>query len=85
MRRSVLSADGDIIKPEGIEFLSAGGKSVVETLALQELPNVSLSEIEKLVIQRTLKSMKGNKKKTASILQIDYSTLIRKIKQYSIT
>lgn len=85
MRRSMLSADSDMIRPEGIEFLIAAEKDAAELRAPHELPNASLTEIEKLAIQRTLRSMKGNKKKTASILQIDYSTLIRKIKQYGIT
>jgi DNA-binding NtrC family response regulator len=85
MRRSVLSVDNDMIRPQGIEFLITGVKDAAEIRALPELPNASLSEIEKLAIQRTLSSMKGNKKKTASILQIDYSTLMRKIKQYGIT
>ncbi len=39
---------------------------------------------EKLAIKQALSVTKGNKTRAASILKIDYSTLLRKIKQYSI-
>jgi two-component system, NtrC family, response regulator AtoC len=84
IRRSVLSAGSDIIGPEGIEFLASEKEVASGPGVLNEPPNASLLEIEKRAIQRTLNAMKGNKKKTASILQIDYSTLMRKIKQFNI-
>ncbi len=85
MRRAVLLSDGDIIMPGRIEFLITAEQSGLEQPLVSDASNLSLSEIEKQAIHRTLRSTKGNKKKAAAILAIDYSTLMRKIKQYGIT
>lgn len=45
---------------------------------------MTLKNAEIKVIKHTLELTKGNKVKAASILQIDYKTLLRKIKQYGI-
>ena len=39
---------------------------------------------EKAAILRVLKETRGNKRRTAEILQIDYTTLFEKLKRYSI-
>jgi DNA-binding NtrC family response regulator len=85
MRRAVLLSEGDIIKPERIEFLITVEHAGPKQLLAGELSNLSLSEIEKQAIHQTLRSTKGNKKKAAAMLEIDYSTLMRKIKRYNIT
>lgn len=85
MRRAVLLSAGDIIMPERIEFLIAAEHAVPGQPLPDEHADQSLLEIEKQAIQRTLGATKGNKKKAAAILDIDYSTLMRKIKQYGIT
>ena len=85
MRRAVLLSGGDFIMPERIEFLITAEQDGPEQLLAGDLSNQSLAEIEKQAIHQTLRSTKGNKKKAAAILEIDYSTLMRKIKQYGIT
>ena len=45
---------------------------------------ITMSEIEKEVIERCLKQFKGNRRKTASALDISERTLYRKIKEYEL-
>jgi len=45
---------------------------------------VSLEEVERLHIERVLKSVDGNKSKAASILGVDRRTLYRKVERYGI-
>ncbi len=45
---------------------------------------MSLSEIERILIQKTLHYLNDDKQKTARILQIGLATLYRKIKEYAI-
>ena len=46
--------------------------------------NLSLQEIEKQVIEATLRRHSGNIKETAATLGIERSTLYEKIKKYAI-
>lgn len=85
VRRAVLLSEGDTILPERIEFLITAEQAGVEQPQGGDISNLSLSQIEKQAILRTLKSTKGNKKKASTILEVDYSTLMRKIKHYGIT
>ena len=50
-----------------------------------DLTNLSLDEIERLHIDRVLRASDGNKTQAAKILQIDYKTLLTKLKKYSLT
>ena len=43
---------------------------------------ITMSEIEREVIERCLKQFKGNRRKTANALDISERTLYRKIKEY---
>ena len=45
---------------------------------------ITLSEIEREVIERCLKQFKGNRRKTATALDISERTLYRKIKEYEL-
>ena len=45
---------------------------------------ITMSEIEREVIEKYLKQFKGNRRKTASALDISERTLYRKIKEYDI-
>jgi two-component system response regulator AtoC len=49
-----------------------------------DLSNCSLNEIERLHIQRVLDACDGNKTQAAKTLQIDYKTLLTKLKQYTV-
>ena len=45
---------------------------------------ITMSEIEREVIERYLKEFKGNRRKTAKALDISERTLYRKIKEYDL-
>tara|TARA_Y100000994_G_scaffold135111_1_gene110633 strand:+ start:60 stop:1262 length:1203 start_codon:yes stop_codon:yes gene_type:complete len=45
---------------------------------------ITMSELEKEIIERCLKQFKGNRRKTASALDISERTLYRKIKEYGL-
>jgi len=86
IRRAVLLSDDGIIKSKNIEFL------IEETNATDHLPLLPLKEItarvtrdaEKQAIKQALVLTKGNKTKAASMLEIDYKTLLTKIKEYGL-
>ncbi len=46
---------------------------------------ITMNELEKEIIERTLKNCKGNRRKTAKILDISERTLYRKLKEYEIS
>ena len=50
-----------------------------------DVSQCSLEEIERLHIQRILDTCGGNKTQAAKILQIDYKTLLSKLKKYELT
>ncbi|MCX7920204.1 MAG: sigma-54 dependent transcriptional regulator [bacterium] len=80
----VVTLRGDTIKLTDIPPHIS--KLPVSTGYSAELPvGLSLEEIEKEMISRTLKSVNGNKTKAAAILKIGLRTLHRKIKQYGLT
>ncbi len=82
IRRAVLISDGDMVRPEHIEFSIKG--DLLENKSCPEEFPLCLADLEKMAIQRALTVTKGNKAKAALLLKIDYTTLRRKIKQYSI-
>ena len=45
---------------------------------------ITMQELEKEIIERTLKNCNGNRRKTAKILDISERTLYRKLKEYEI-
>lgn len=49
-----------------------------------DLSNCSLDEIERLHIQRVLEASDGNKTQAANTLDIDYKTLLTKLKKYGL-
>jgi two-component system nitrogen regulation response regulator GlnG len=86
MRRAVLIAESDVITSAHLEFLIGGGygSSIYSPLLQRELPTLNLRELEQIAIKKALELTDGNKTEAASLLQIDYSTLHRKIKQSAI-
>jgi len=49
-----------------------------------DLSSCSLAEIERLHVQRVLEASDGNKTQAANILDIDYKTLLAKLKKYGL-
>ncbi len=87
IRRAVLISNGTVLLPEHIEFLMASPGEYNEdcsALPLKEISSAAVRNAEKAAIEKVLAISKGNKSKTASILQVDYKTILSKIKQYDI-
>ncbi len=87
IRRAVLFADDEIINPEHIEFLIRDADEDQQresSSSLDECSVLSLKDVEKKAIQKALQVTGGNKTKAAALLQIDSTTLRRKIKHYCI-
>ncbi|MDP1946129.1 MAG: sigma-54 dependent transcriptional regulator [Nitrospirota bacterium] len=82
---------------EGIVLMSTGAGEIGREEVLSLLPKartalhpgdqtqLSLDEIERLHIQRVLEASGGNKTQAAKTLDIDYKTLLSKLKQYGHT
>ena len=88
IRKAVLLSSGDMIMPEHVEFL-IGDKCGSDTdnlafMPLKEVSAIAVRDVERKAIKQALDMTKGNKTKAASMLQIDYKTLLTKIKEYGI-
>ncbi|MGD0886255.1 MAG: sigma-54 dependent transcriptional regulator [Thermodesulfovibrionales bacterium] len=87
IRRAVLLSDSDVIRPADLDFLIEDREKErgdIPFLPLKELSAIAVKDIEERAITQTLELTKGNKSRAASILQIDYKTLLTKIKEYGI-
>jgi DNA-binding NtrC family response regulator len=84
IQRAVTLEDGDVI---GIEAFPEKVRvsEDADTAFLSKAGDLTLEELEKAYILRTLLRTGWHKKKTASILGIDPSTLYRKLERYGIT
>ncbi len=78
--RAIVNVEGDLITANEIKFAPIIKIDDEKTI----LPGASLEEIEKQTIIKALKSQKGNKKATAKILGIAYSTMCEKVKKHKI-
>ena len=45
---------------------------------------LSLEEVERLFLRKTLEAVQGNKKKAAELLRISLKTIYNKVKQYGL-
>jgi transcriptional regulator with PAS, ATPase and Fis domain len=87
VRRAVLLSDDGLIQPSDLDFLIEDREKEREDipfLPLKELSAIAVKDVEERAITQTLELTNGNKSKAASILQIDYKTLLTKIKEYGI-
>lgn len=82
IERAVLLAKGTRIEPEDLPF----GDQVNETspVSFYVPPNMTLEEIERLVIAQTLDRTQGNKQAAAQVLCIYRPRLYSKIRKYKI-
>ena len=81
---------------EGIVLMSHGTGPISREEVLAQLPktrsslqteehtHLSLEEIERLHIERVLTASSGNKTQAAKTLDIDYKTLLTKLKKYGL-
>ncbi|MEW5745919.1 MAG: sigma-54 dependent transcriptional regulator [Nitrospirota bacterium] len=87
IRRAVLLCSGATIRPEHLDFLvgdRSGESSSLPLLPLKELSAMAVRDVEAKAIRQVLEFTHGNKSKAASMLQVDYKTLLTKIKEYAI-
>ncbi|OPY77466.1 MAG: Transcriptional regulatory protein ZraR [Syntrophorhabdus sp. PtaU1.Bin058] len=87
VRRAVLLSKYGNITKENLEFLleERGDRGdSLPTLPLKKIAALVTKDAEKKVIKRVLTTTNGNKTKAASILEIDYKTLLTKIKEYNL-
>jgi len=85
VKRAVLLCDENVIMPEHISFFSPREGGSLAVSPPDEGRGLSLEQWEMVAIRQALDLAKGNKTKAAAILKIDYTTLLRKIKQYCIS
>lgn len=85
IRRAVLLSGSAVINIEDIGLLiEEKEKSVFLPLPLKELSAMAVRNVERQAIRRALEITGGNKTKAASMLQVDYKTLLTKIRDYNI-
>jgi len=82
LERAVLLSKGPRIEPEDLPFGSKAADPTLDNFHVP--PNMTLAEIERLVIAKTLQRTQGNKQAAAQILGIYRPRLYSKIKKYKI-
>ncbi len=89
IRRAMLNAAGRTINSGDIYFLVPEKRSSepekMHVNSAPRLPSLNLADLEKCAIKQALEFTSGNKTKAATLLRIDYSTLLRKLKNYNIS
>jgi DNA-binding NtrC family response regulator len=86
IERAVILCEGRYVNPEHLAIRIPTDQDVRlrEGAGLKEIGYHAQKTAEKAAILRILKETRGNKRKTAEILQIDYTTLFEKLKRYGI-
>jgi len=92
IRRARALSDGPVIGLTAIQSVLGGDSVRVERAggiaAEKEIVPVrvgdSMADIERRVLQRTLRFAKGNKKKAAEILELSLKTIYNKVKEYGL-
>ncbi|MBI5643682.1 MAG: sigma-54-dependent Fis family transcriptional regulator [Deltaproteobacteria bacterium] len=87
VRRAVLVHGGETLLPEHMDFPMNDTREYgrdLPLLPLKEISSIASRDAERKAIKKVLGISNGNKSKAASILQVDYKTLLTKIKQYNI-
>jgi DNA-binding NtrC family response regulator len=85
IERAVLLAKGEHLEPVDLPFDNGGAANAGSPALVWDVPpNMTLEDIEKFVIERTLQRTGGNKQKAANMLGIYRPRLYSKIKKYKI-
>ncbi|MBN4057117.1 sigma-54-dependent Fis family transcriptional regulator [bacterium AH-315-J21] len=87
IERAVILADGRKISPDHLAIRLQRTEEIQmrEGAGLKEIAAHAQMVTERGAIIRVLKQVRGNKRKCAKALKIDYTTLFDKIKKYTIT
>lgn len=86
IERAIILCEGKKIKPEhmAIRLSSDSDIRLREGAGLKEIGAAAQGKAERAAIIRILNQVRGNKRRCAQILKIDYTTLFDKIKKYEI-
>jgi len=86
IERAIILCEGKRILPEhlAIRIPSPNEIRLREGAGLKEVGQYAQAEAERALIVRVLNQVRGNKRKAAQALKIDYTTLFEKIKRYGI-
>jgi len=86
IERAIILCDGKKIKPEHMAIRLSTNNEIRlrEGAGLKEIGAHAQAEAERAAIMRVLEQVRGNKRRCAQILKIDYTTLFDKIKKYDI-
>jgi DNA-binding NtrC family response regulator len=86
IERAIILCEGKRILPEhlAIRISTPNEIRLREGAGLKEVGQYAQAEAERGLIVRVLNQVRGNKRKAAQALKIDYTTLFEKIKKYSI-
>ena len=86
IERAIILAEGKKITPDhlAIRLRSSAEIQLRDGAGLKEIGAHAQMQAERGTIIRILKEVRGNKRKAASILKIDYTTLFDKMKKYNI-
>lgn len=86
IERAIILCETKTISPDhlAIRLATPAEIRVREGAGLKEIAAQAQAEAEKSLIKRILSQSRGNKKKTAEILKIDYTTLFEKLKKYGL-
>ena len=86
IERAIILTDGRKIRPEHIAIRLSSNTEIHmrEGAGLKEIGTHAQGQAERAAIIRVLNQVRGNKRRCAQILKIDYTTLFDKIKKYEI-
>ena len=86
IERAIILSDGRKIRPEHIAIRLSSNTDIHmrEGAGLKEIGTHAQAQAERAAIIRVLNQVRGNKRRCAQILKIDYTTLFDKIKKYEI-
>lgn len=86
IERTLILAQGTKLTAADIpfDFAMDSELSITPTKRLDELPAVSLADVERLHIERVMTMTGGNKSRSAELLGIGLTTLYRKIDEYKL-
>ncbi len=80
VERAVVLSRENLLRPYHFPALAAGADASERNMGLEV--GMSLAEIERIALQKTLQFHNFDKQKVARVLQIGLATLYRKIKEY---
>ena len=87
IRRATLTTVDGVLRPANISFMidnTTGAGEVQDIMPLKKVSSVVIRDAESKAIRHALKHTGGNKTKAAQLLEVDYKTLLTKIKEYYI-